>query len=56
VIAPNAMTSDGTDNAMCVLGVERGMAALKRFENVKARFVELSAEGTVRAVKTAGLP
>jgi len=56
VIAPNAMTSDGTDNAMCVLGVERGMAALKRFENVKARFVELSAEGTVREVKTAGFP
>ena len=47
VIAPNAMTSDGTDNAVCVLGVEKGLAAVRRTPGLKARVVTLDADGAI---------
>lgn len=48
VIAPNAMTSDGTDNAVCVLGVERGLAAVRLTPGLKARIVTLDDDGVVQ--------
>lgn len=47
VIAPNAMTSDGTDNAVCVLGVEKGLAAVRRTPGLKARVVTMDADGAI---------
>lgn len=48
VIAPNAMTSDGTDNAICVLGVEKGLAFVRSQPGLKVRIVTLDARGTVQ--------
>jgi thiamine biosynthesis lipoprotein len=39
VIAPNAMTSDGLDTGLCVLGVERGLKIVESRADIAALFV-----------------
>jgi len=39
VIAPNAMTSDGLDTGLCVLGTERGMKLVEARDDIAALFV-----------------
>ncbi len=39
VIAPNAMTSDGLDTGLCVLGVGRGLKIVEAREDIAALFV-----------------
>jgi thiamine biosynthesis lipoprotein len=47
VIAPNATTSDALATAMCVLGVQRGMAILPTFPGVRVRYAILDGESVV---------
>lgn len=44
VIASNATTSDALATAMCVLGVQRGLAVVPAFPGVRVRFATLDAE------------
>ncbi|HZZ77644.1 MAG TPA: FAD:protein FMN transferase [Gemmataceae bacterium] len=39
VVAPNAMTSDGIDTGLCVLGVERGLKIVEARDDIAALFV-----------------
>ncbi len=45
VIAPNALTSDGLDTGLCILGVERGLKIVENRSDIAALFVFETAKG-----------
>ncbi|HEY2572756.1 MAG TPA: FAD:protein FMN transferase [Verrucomicrobiaceae bacterium] len=55
VIAPTAFDSDALDTAMCIMGVERGLALIKKLPGYQARFVEMVGDA-LRTSKSAGFP
>ena len=55
VVAPTAMEADGLDNALYVMGWERGMHWLKNRKGVEALFIYLDASGRIRDTASAGM-
>lgn len=53
VIAPDALTADGIDTALCVQGVEEGLVTVKQFDGVEALF-ETVVDGKSVTQTTAG--
>jgi FAD:protein FMN transferase len=53
VIAPDALTADAIDTALCVRGVEQGLETLKKFDRVEALF-ETVMDGKMEVQMTIG--
>lgn len=54
VVAPDAITADGWDNAFYVMGVETAFAALKRYPEMELRIIYEDVNGNIRDSSSSG--
>ncbi|MCF0064451.1 FAD:protein FMN transferase [Dyadobacter sp. LJ419] len=54
VIADNAITADGYDNALLLIGLQRSMEFLEKHKDLHAYFIYQKPDGTVADTSTAG--
>lgn len=54
VVAPDAITADGYDNALLAMGLNQALSFLKRHQNLEAYFIYQKSSGAIADTATAG--